>query len=281
VDLRKTKLHLYLPHIANKNTPTGSQLTSEDRANIERTLVNVENEIAYIRSLVQGQQFLRKPKKKPKLNKYITNNMLLFTIVWQLVLLIIVSLCELIFENEKAVLDVAITLGSLIQCVQVLFVIITSVKLVKQLKHRTASGWFLVQSYLSITILYAGIYTLVYQIESSSFNSAQLKSESAEIFSLYTIFLYFSGTTMTTGKFNRDRFKDFSNSFFFSVGFGDIYPTVWYTQVVVLSEAILSVVFTTVIFVKGLSHFGGQVAIANPQPPKEEQPINLSYGSTD
>mmetsp|Transcript_6013 Transcript_6013/g.9079 ORF Transcript_6013/g.9079 Transcript_6013/m.9079 type:complete len:190 (-) Transcript_6013:41-610(-) len=165
--------------------------------------------------------------------------MLLFTITWQLVLLVVVSLCELIFSNETAILDVAITLGSIIQFVQVVFVIVTSVKLVKQLRHRTASGWFLVQSYLSVVILYAGSYTLVFQIESSSFHSEQLVDEKSEIFAIYTIFLYFSGTTMST------------------VGYGDIYPVVWYTQLMVLSEAILSVVFTTVIFVKGLAHFGG------------------------
>ena len=204
----------------------------EDKANIERTLVNMETEIAYVRSLIQGQRFIRKAKKKPKLNKWITNNMLLFTIIWQMVLLVSVALCELIFSDEQAVLDVAITLGSLIQFVQVCFVIITSVKLVKQLRHRTASGWFLTQSYLSIIILYAGAYTLVFQIEPNSFHSAQLVNESSEIFAIYTIFLYFSGTTMTT------------------VGYGDIYPVVWYTQLIVFSEAILSVIFTTVIFVK-------------------------------
>lgn len=127
--------------------------------------------------------------------------MLVFTIAWQLVLLVSVAFCELIFSDETAILDVAIALGSLVQLVQLIFVIVTSVKLVKQLRHRTASGWFLIQSYLSVVILYAGAFTLIYQIEPSSFHSEQLGDEGiAEIFSMYTIFLYFSGTTMSTGK---------------------------------------------------------------------------------
>jgi len=34
------------------------------------------------------------------------------------------------------------------------------------------------------------------------------------------------------------------------VGYGDIYPTNWFTQLLVLFESMLSVVFTTVIFVQ-------------------------------
>lgn len=177
-----------------------SDLSEEDRANVEKTLVNIENELSYIRSLMGGKTFVHTPKKKPKLNKWIINNMLLFTISWQLLLLVSVALCELIFSDEEAVLDVAISLGSLIQLVQLVFVLVTSVKLVKQLRHRTASGWFLIQSYLSVVILYAGSYTLIYQIEPNSFHSEQLDDNSvSEIFAIYTIFVYFSGTTMSTG----------------------------------------------------------------------------------
>lgn len=41
----------------------------------------------------------------------------------------------------------------------------------------------------------------------------------------------------------------------FVVGYGDVVPAVWYTQLIVTSEMLLSVTYTVVIFAQGLSHF--------------------------
>lgn len=176
------------------------ELSEEDKKNIARTLTTIDQEVQYVRSLLAGT--IRKRKKKPKIRMWIINNMLLFTVIWQLFLVIVVGLCEWLFSNEDAVLYTAIVLGSFIQFVQLVFIIITSIKLVKQLRHRTASGWFLVQSYLSVIILFSGIYTLIFQINDDLFYSTTLttdESKPASIFTIYTVFLYFSGTSMSTG----------------------------------------------------------------------------------
>ena len=47
------------------------------------------------------------------------------------------------------------------------FVFPVSVKLTKQIMHQTLTKSFLAQSFLSTTLLYAGLYTLVYKIEVS------------------------------------------------------------------------------------------------------------------
>ena len=47
------------------------------------------------------------------------------------------------------------------------FIFSVTVKLTKQIMHQTVTKSFLAQSYLSTTLLYAGLYTLVYKIEVS------------------------------------------------------------------------------------------------------------------
>ena len=43
------------------------------------------------------------------------------------------------------------------------------------------------------------------------------------------------------------------------MGFGDIVATTWYTKAFVTIEMLVSVMFTTVIFAKGLSTFAGVI----------------------
>jgi len=100
----------------------------------------------------------------------------------------------------------------LIQALHLALVIVTSVKLVKQVIHRTATGTFIVQSYLSTILLFAGVYTLIYKSDSNTFfglddhhgsvnsGSASYSFAAFPVFELFARFLYFSITTMTTGK---------------------------------------------------------------------------------
>ena len=57
----------------------------------------------------------------------------------------------------------------LIQLITLCLVVASSVKLTKQIVHHTASNSFLVQSYLSTILLYAGIYTLLNRLDNQAF----------------------------------------------------------------------------------------------------------------
>jgi len=135
--------------------------------------------------------------------------------------------------------DVGIGFMLLFQAIHLTFIIVTSVKLTKQVMHRTASGWFLAQSYLSTILLFAGIYTLVERIVPASFRGLYTFQDELSHELVFIRFLYFSTTTMTT------------------VGYGDISSDQWYTDIIVMTQMLLSVLYTTVIFSKGLSHFSG------------------------
>lgn len=188
------------------------------------------------------------------MKKWLTNNMLLIVCLWQLAELVIIALCELAFP-DSVVVPTAVTLGCICQITTLVFILVASVKLGKQLRHRTATGWFLAQAYLCTIVLYAGFYTLLYQISSESFRGIGYNEQ----IGLFVTMLYFSVTTMTT------------------VGFGDIAPIAWWSMVLVLTEALLSVVFTTVIFAKGLAVFTGQLTKIRPAEktaPSESTPLN-------
>ena len=82
----------------------------------------------------------------------------------------------------------------------------------KQLLHRTLSGWFLVQSYMSAILLFAGIYMAMYYVglfNSLTFSSYRLNPDSFSgmsisneaslgVIGIYLAFLYYSTELMTT-----------------------------------------------------------------------------------
>lgn len=82
-----------------------------------------------------------------------------------------------------------------------------------------------------------------------------ISSETKSNIALLITFLqcqYFSVACMTTGRviYIRNRAE-----LDIQVGFGEIHPSSWPSYIVVSVEMLLSVIYTTVIFAKGLSHF--------------------------
>jgi len=59
--------------------------------------------------------------------------------------------------NNDVDFDVGVGLMLLFQIIHLAFIIVTSIKLTKQVMHRTATGWFLAQSYLSTVLLFGGV----------------------------------------------------------------------------------------------------------------------------
>jgi len=129
---------------------------------------------------------------------------------------------------------VAVALMSFFQLIHLCVIVISSIKLAKQVLHRTASTMFLAQSYLSTILLFSGIYLLAVVADPDSFGDAVLPKDPTgavgDVFISALRCLYFSIVTMST------------------VGFGDIYPVALWAQMIVALQVLVTVVFTTVIF---------------------------------
>ncbi len=189
-----------------------------------------------------------------------TSNLLLITFLWQFG----TAALLVAFDNgtwsvlpdhlpaKEQVLTVDLSIGAMIlgQTLHLILIIVISIKLTKQVFHKTVSGWFLCQSYGSIILLFDGIYNLMYnssykfnyfsyRLDSTSFAGIpeNLMSKDLRYFDLFIRFAYFSASTMT------------------STGFGDVHAVTLPAVVVVTLQMLLSVLFTTVILSKGLSHF--------------------------
>lgn len=225
-------------------------LFSQDEAlEIVETFNRVKNDLMFLRAKFQAEVVVRRPKKDPLLKAWLTDNLLLISFIWQILNIIVLHMVGAYDPNstDNVDLDVGLAVMICFQVAHLLLIIVVSIKLVKQVSHRTVSGWFLVQSYLSAILLFAGIYSLIYRASSNTFNgvltSSDRSNEQPDLVHLFISFLYFSCTTMAT------------------VGYGDITPSAWYTQIVVLAQMLLTVLYNTVILSIGLSHFSGQTII--------------------
>ena len=79
----------------------------------------MEMQLAFIKSKLNGERYIRTQKKNPKLKSWITKNMFLITLFWQLIFLCLVGVFELIFsehENSEAIINwAAVGLGVIFQ----------------------------------------------------------------------------------------------------------------------------------------------------------------------
>mmetsp|Transcript_8299 Transcript_8299/g.20906 ORF Transcript_8299/g.20906 Transcript_8299/m.20906 type:complete len:404 (-) Transcript_8299:674-1885(-) len=200
------------------------------------------------------------PKRDPWLKPWLVNNTLWITMVWQVLNLMLLAITGGYDSTPSVASNIAIGIMTVFQLLNILFVLIVSVKLVKQLVHRTASGWFLAQSYLSTMLLFGGIYHLLFRIASSSFDGIleEVQAQTTSPFGMLLLVAvrcwYFSITAVTT------------------TGFGDIVATRWYSQVVVSLQMLLSTLYSTVIFAKGLTHFSS----SSPSSGRNHRPDRLS-----
>lgn len=216
--------------------------------NEEQLQALVENLQHLVSALTPKAEEAAAPVKKKKISEKLTNRSLLITAGLQLFNLGILWIIDASTHSTGPTVAsrtpefiAAVVVMVLIQLAQLVFVVVMSIKLTKQLLHQTASDGFLVQSYLSTVLLFAGMYTLLYRVDSNNWIGISVSSSgvaNAWILSVFIKFVYFSIATMTT------------------TGYGDIVPSdVFYLYLIVSMQMLMGVVYTTSIFARGFALF--------------------------
>eukprot|EP00052_Salpingoeca_macrocollata_P014396 m.113157 g.113157 ORF g.113157 m.113157 type:complete len:298 (+) comp19304_c0_seq3:55-948(+) len=244
-----------LDGLFSSSVPLGAQSTTSSRLQSEEQVVQIidtlENTVEMLKHTVRP---IMPNARKRILGRRFTNTLLPLAIVWQVLNVIILTLIDKNISNEEIArhpLDnkyffAGVVVMVVFQMIHMVVVVIASVKLAKQVLHRTATSSFLVQSYLSTVLLFAGVYTLLFRADKSAWKGImEDKNDEASVQSntyiaqAFAIMLYYSVTTMT------------------GTGFGDIHPVSWYLYLIVTAQMLLAVVYTTTIFARGLTILGG------------------------
>eukprot|EP00042_Codosiga_hollandica_P038555 m.314757 g.314757 ORF g.314757 m.314757 type:complete len:301 (+) comp55422_c1_seq8:398-1300(+) len=188
------------------------------------------------------------PQKKRRISNLWVENLLLITFVWQaLTLLVLWVIDNSTSSDSNAGVIAAIVSLAVFEFVHVVVIVSVSVKLSKQLVHRTAKDSVLAQSYLSTLILFAGIYTLSYRIAPQHWVGVDdVLSSSSYALDVFAKFFYFSTVTMTcTG--------------------GEIHPfDCWYLYLIVTFECLLGILYGACIFSRGLAKLGSESSVSAP-----------------
>eukprot|EP00010_Vexillifera_abyssalis_P006554 CAMPEP_0201549538 /NCGR_PEP_ID=MMETSP0173_2-20130828/6003_1 /ASSEMBLY_ACC=CAM_ASM_000268 /TAXON_ID=218659 /ORGANISM="Vexillifera sp., Strain DIVA3 564/2" /LENGTH=191 /DNA_ID=CAMNT_0047959233 /DNA_START=154 /DNA_END=726 /DNA_ORIENTATION=- len=124
----------------------GFVINEEEVESIGMTLVRVQNDLSFLKAKFNVQDAsVRKPKKDPWLRPWLTNNILLISFLWQVLNLIVLHAIGAYDvstdDNTEISVDVGLSVMALFQGLHLLLTVVVSIKLVKQVVHRTVSGW--------------------------------------------------------------------------------------------------------------------------------------------
>ena len=140
--------------------------------------------------------------RKPKIPKSVSENIFFITVIWQCLCVLSLEVVDEITDQRSerkknpyfiAGLFVIVTLyiSNVILCFSV------NVKLLKQYKHKNTSMKFLLYSYISILVLFGGMYTFTAWVLPESFANITCKHKSFVVLHLYTQLLFVSISTGT------------------------------------------------------------------------------------
>lgn len=168
-----------------------------------------------------------------KIPKCVTTNLLILTVLWQVLNIAAVSIAEA-FEKqssgkekrtEKNIFLVSIIIIVVFQALNLILVSFTTIKLTKQIMHQTVTKSFLAQSFLSTTLLYAGLYTLVYKIEPDTFSHLSLSNSALSTMLVFFKMTFFSISTATL------------------CGMAAVVPATWPAQLIASVQMFMSYVY--------------------------------------
>uniref|UniRef100_A0A7S2TH13 Potassium channel domain-containing protein n=1 Tax=Lotharella oceanica TaxID=641309 RepID=A0A7S2TH13_9EUKA len=121
-----------------------------------------------------------------------------------------------------------------IQVLELITILLVSMRLVQKARSHEVSVSFLIQSFLSTATLFAGIYFTMMMMDREAFRSFHQRSD--HVFAVAGWLFYFSITTQTT------------------TGYGDVYPAKWFSQAVVIIQMLIAFLYNVVILGLGMVH---------------------------
>ena len=170
------------------------------------------------------------------LNATFCGDCLTFTLCYVFVVLGIMHIVQCFYaphETIKAISIFFVVLTGIVTCLMA----VVSLEQVVRLIHRTARLKTMVFLYISTVFLYALLYMFFELMDPGKFNGINPDQHKGvlRLVKMYTDFLYFSSIGQA------------------SVGFGDISSTTDYGRIIVLTQAMLSVVYLSILFSNWIS----------------------------
>lgn len=217
-----------------RNGPTEAVVTIT-REQLEELQTALETTSDLIRQVgMNSVEFdaLNRRRRHYKIPKCITRNLLLLTVFWQVLNIAAVSVAEA-FESpsskdkqdERSIFLASVIVIVVFQALNLILVAFTTIKLTKQMMHQTITKSFLGQSFLSTTLLYAGLYTLVYKIDRNAFDNVSGGNGALKTPLMFFKMVFFSISTGTL------------------CGLASVVPVMWPAQLIASTQMLLSYVY--------------------------------------
>ncbi|OWF41238.1 uncharacterized protein LOC110462753 [Mizuhopecten yessoensis] len=168
---------------------------------------------------------------------------IIFTLLLQGINLLIQTIIDIWSkkDDDNAIVVSCVTM-IVLQLVNLILIMFSSVKLAQQLVGRKVNGILMVQSYFASILLFAGLYTVTSRLKPGSWKDIRESVEESPglIIALYTKFLYFSVSTATL------------------CGTASTSPFEWYNYIFVSLQMLLSFMYFASILGHALTPFAGE-----------------------
>ncbi|KAL5492041.1 hypothetical protein EMCRGX_G017431 [Ephydatia muelleri] len=183
--------------------------------------------------------------RKRLITNMVTSNIVVITLVWQALSVGCLAVIDFMSDHNYSKKDLAaILVMAAFQMLQLVLVFFISFKLLRQVLSHKASPSLLTQTYLSIVFMFAGLYTLEYQIEGQTWNNVSPGYLHPAL--VYLRLLYFSVSTATL------------------CGASSVEPLAWYGSLTASLQMLTSFVYFPTILTMAMKYlkFGSKKTIA-------------------